>query len=273
MKKLTAIFTLLIFLAITFNSCKNENSTNNKVDDINISDEINHLVYPVPTPFEATKMLEKSGAAYIVDLTNSTENADKYFTEKSKALNLGVYGADLSYTSTYNKAQDTRKFLIVSKKITEDLGLTSMFDDALLDRLEQNIENKDSLYKIVSDSYYDTFNKLNDNQKGTVAVMILAGGWIESLYLVSQLASLSENKSDIIKNLAQQRITSSTLLPLLQNYKDNADVAEIIVEIQKIKAIFDKLQIVDDEFVMNDAQFLELSKTIAEIRTKIVQIS
>lgn len=275
MKKITAIlFSLLTFISLSFISCKTEtNKNNNQVDDIEITEDDNAMVYPIPTPFEVTQMLEKSGATYVSDLTNSTENSGNYFTEKSKAINLGIYGADLSYSSTFNKPQDTRNILAVSKKLTEDLGITSMFDDALLQRVEKNIENEDSLYKIVSDSYYDTFNQFNKAQKGNIAVMILTGGWIESLYISCELASISNDKSELLKGLAQQRLTSSTLLPLLQNYKENTDINELIDDVKKIKTIYDQLEEIDDEFVMNEEQFNELSKIVDELRNKLIQLT
>lgn len=273
MKRLTTILLgLTVLFGVSLYSCKSDSNKDN-VKDIEIADEVNQMVYPIPTPFEVSQMLEKSGASFILDLTNSTENVNNYFTEKSKALNLGVYGADLSYTSSYNQSQGTRKLLTVTKQLTEDLEITSAFSESLLERVEQNIENKDSLYKIVSSSYYDTFNQLNNSQKGSIAVMVLAGGWVESLYLICELASVSKDKTELLKGLAQQRLTSSTIIPLLNNYKDNADVVEITSDIQKIKTVFDKLQQVDDEFVIDEAQMKELHTIVTEIRTKIIKLS
>ena len=70
--------------------------------------------YPLPTSFEVTRLLIESGASYILDLCNKTDNVSKYISLKSKALNLGVYGADLSYAATYNQTQETMQFLEAS---------------------------------------------------------------------------------------------------------------------------------------------------------------
>ena len=59
--------------------------------------------YPIPTSFEVTKMLQDASASYDDAVTNSPANVDKYETEWQKALNLGVYGADLSFASTFDK--------------------------------------------------------------------------------------------------------------------------------------------------------------------------
>ena len=60
--------------------------------------------YPLPTAFEITNMLNEAGAPYILSISNPASNAGNYFTQVEKAINLGVYGADLSYASTYDEA-------------------------------------------------------------------------------------------------------------------------------------------------------------------------
>jgi len=273
MKKITFyLFSLLVVCSLLLYSC-GETTKKEKAEDIVVSEDINKLVYPIPTPFEVTQMLKKAGTSYGATFTNSTEKASQYFTEKSKALNLGIYGADLSYSSTFNVTQETRKFLDVTKKLTTDLGLVSVLDETFLKRVEANIENEDSLYKIVTESYYKTFNQLSTSNKGAVAMLVLTGGWVETIYLSCQMAIISKDNTEILKGLATQKTTASRLFPLLQTYKDNADVSEMITEITKLKDIFAQVQEVNDELVMTPEQFKNLSKIVEEIRTKIINLS
>ena len=261
----------LIFALIIFAGCKTDN--NNKPNDIVIADEVENFVYPIPTPFEITQMIEQSGAAYIADLMNPTGKVDEYFSEKSQALNLGVYGADISYSSTYNNASHTREILACSKKLSDNLGISTMFKQKLITRVENNIENQDSLYKIVSESYYDTFNFLNQNGKGSIAVIILAGGWIEGVYLSTQAALLSENKDNIVQGIAQQKFTVNALIPLLENYKENTDVVEILTLIKEFQEIFNKVEQKDDDLYISPELFDELLKFTEKARTEIVAAS
>ena len=46
-----------------------------------IESEVKDVVYPLPTTFELTSMLNRIGADYILGLSNSSENADKYFKD------------------------------------------------------------------------------------------------------------------------------------------------------------------------------------------------
>ena len=47
-------------------------------------------------------------------------------------------------------------------------------------------------------SFTTTFEYLNDNGKGAVAVMVLAGGFVEGLYLSTELAGMIDKNADII---------------------------------------------------------------------------
>ena len=275
MKKYLILSVVTVCLVCIFSSCNTgDKSGKNLNDSTEIDNDLTKMIYPIPTPFEISQMLQKSGAAYILDLTNPIENAEKYFTEKSKALNLGVYGADLSYTSTYNKAQDTRGFLGASKKLTDDLGISSMVKQSLLERAESNLENKDSLYKIVSESYYDNFNYLNNNGKGAIAVMVLAGGWIEGLYLSTQIATLTKDNAKIMENIGGQKITGNSLVGLLEMHKSNQDVSAVIEMVQKINNTYtDVKQNENDVFVLSKEQFEKITKTVTEIRTEITKVN
>src|SRR5512133_696540 len=103
MKRTIAIVTslTLILSLITLPSCKNKSAerTQKKVELEKvkaIEGQIETNVYPLPTSAEVIKMLTEVEVGYIIGISNSVENGKKYFTSQSRALNLGVYGADRS---------------------------------------------------------------------------------------------------------------------------------------------------------------------------------
>ncbi|NJO88699.1 MAG: hypothetical protein HC831_06840, partial [Chloroflexia bacterium] len=57
------------------------------------------------------------------------------------------------------------------------MDIQTPYNEDLSARIEANIENKDSLYDILTSSFKNTFEYLNDNGKGAISVMVLAGGW------------------------------------------------------------------------------------------------
>ena len=262
-------FSFLLF------SCGNTETKNTEeeiiVDTVeHVTEEAKKLIYPMPTPLEVTSMLKKAGASYILDIANSTEKVDDYYTETGKAINLGIYGADMSYASTYNKIQETTDYFLCTKKLLDALDIQTPNNEKLAETIEANIENSDVLHEILTTSFHDTFEFLNKNGKGAVSIMILTGGWIESLYLSTELASLTENNKEIKVNIAKQKTTLKTLMPLLMTYKSNESIAEVINDLKNIDTIYSNINETDGKTELTKEQLTNISKEIAIVRNKYI---
>src|SRR5512145_749688 len=57
-------------------------------DDI---DKAKKIFYSLPSPLETAMLLKSAGATYNEMVLNDLANVEKYSTNKSKALNLGIY--------------------------------------------------------------------------------------------------------------------------------------------------------------------------------------
>jgi len=264
------VYALVFACAIIVAGCGNQTQNSNTVVDTVKKDTVvaqKMLEYPIPTPFEITNRLNEAGAGYIFSISNALENADKYETRKQKAMNLGVYGADLSYASTYNRIEETKKYVKVTQQLSDQLGIPSAMDAAAVARIEANISNKDSLYTIISNSFYVSFDYLNRNQQGITSFYILVGGWIEGIYLSSQLAATAKDKTKVIEGIASQKIVLDKIIALSLPYKDDAEVSPLLAELNKVKAIYDK----SDGKTLVDADFKIFQKLIESIRTSTVK--
>ena len=224
----------------------------------------------MPTPLEITEMLNKAGASYIIGIANRPENVDKYFTESAKALNLGVYGADLSYSATYGMSQETMNFYLCTKKLSDGLDVQIPDNEKMSTRIESNIENRDSIYNILTSSFTGTFEYLNDNGKGAVAVMVLAGGFIEGIFLSTELSSMIEKNTDIMQGIADQKETLAKLIPLMETYKDNQNVSEVLKSLNNMKLAFDELPVKENKVSMSAEGFNKIKSEVTALRKKIV---
>ncbi len=263
-----AIFFFIIGCSNNSNDNINENSGDSTVFNEN---QLKKLIYPIPTPLEISNMLNKAGANYILNISNKPENADKYFTEEAKALNLGVYGADISYSATYNKSQETLNFLVSTKKLREELEIQTSCNAGLSSRMERNIDNQDSVYFILTCAYKNTFEYLNDNNKGAISVLILAGGWIEGLFISTELAELTNKYQDIYQGIADQKETLNKLIPLMENYKGNQKVNEISTKLKDLKKIFDELIVIEGRAQLSKTSFVKIKKVIDPLRKSVIE--
>jgi len=265
------ISTLLIaaVAVMFFVSCGNRQAKEAENSSVTPKEEAFKSVtkYPIPTSFEVIKLLNNAGATYILSLSNPVENVDKYIPAKSKALNLGIYGADLSYASTYQMKQETMNYLKVSKKLIDELQITSAFNVEFAQRVEKNIDNKDSLIRIISDSFYDTYEFLVNNGKDNTSLLVMTGSWVEGLYITTQMAIISKNSEDILKIVANQKEPLAKLLELMKPYTADKDMTEMVEALKPLTDIFasvgaDKL---------TSEQFDQINKSVTELRGMIVQ--
>ena len=90
LKELKLILGVIVagILVISFSSCNNKNRQKEspEISDELIEKEVEEYIYPLPSTFEVTNMLNEIEASYIFDISNSPEKAGRYMTEKSFLL-------------------------------------------------------------------------------------------------------------------------------------------------------------------------------------------
>jgi hypothetical protein len=234
-------------LAILFTGCNNAPKQNDQTDaaiadtikkEVTLSPESQSLLNSFPTPFEVTTLLEKAKAGFIFDITNSPANAGKYVTETSKALNLGVYSADLSYSATYNRGDETGKFLACTNKLADELGIAGVYDQSLVERVKKFGNKKDSLVNLITKVFGQTNDFLAKNNRSKIALLIAAGGFAEGLYLAASLGEVAKDNTRIMAVIAGQKDNHMKLLTILDAFQTDENVKPVADEIAKLKPIW-----------------------------------
>lgn len=192
-----------------------------KVDTTATIFAYNNILFSMPSPYHISILLEKSKIPYNKDLLNSAQKATDYIDNFHKSINFGIYGADLGYINIYKQTQDAANYFAVLKILSQDIGLYSALDKPTINRIERNIENRDSLLVIISNTYRRIDNYLKDNERQNTGSMILAGGWIEGIYLLTQQIQQYSNK-ELIQHIAQQKRPLENLIKLLVPYSNES---------------------------------------------------
>ena len=228
-------------------SCGEPNKDGQEMDE-DLRDPNNSLmtnfdnkVFSIPSPVQTSMLLKELDLPFYSSVLNPLGNQAKYSSKSSQALNLGVYGTDLGYVSLYNESTYSIKYLAAVQKMTEKLGLTGAFDKAFLDRFRDQLSNQDSLMYLVSDAFKkgDLFLK-NSNRKSDAA-LILAGGWIESMYISSEI-NIQKSTPRIVERIGEQQWTLNSIIDLLSEYNEGGKNDDLISDLKDLQFYFDKIE-------------------------------
>lgn len=249
---------------------------------------INGKLFSIPSPFQTAELIKNSGAPYDAGMLNSPNNTANYSTRFHKALNLGVYGADLGYVTMYDNTNEALSYLNSVQSLSEDLDVGSAFSKDLIDRFSANLGVKDSMLGLVSDAYRAGDEYLKTNDRHDVAALILAGGWIEALYFAIEVANDNKNQA-IIDRVGEQKTTLGNLIEMLENYNNEESYNTLIEELRDLYTEFENIQFTysfvkpetdkehqtttikcSNKVTVTDENLAAISEKVKALRTKIV---
>ncbi len=225
----------------------------------------------IPSPVGSINELSRWGIAYDNSLLNDTKKYKNYDTEFSKAINLGIYNIDMSYGMVNNKGEDVLRYMKTVMIESDALGLKGAVNQMVGKRAEQNLDNKDSLLKILDEIFVKSDSYLRTNARVYTASNVFTGSWVESLYLTCKMAGTVTDgsvKAKAYKHLWDQRFYLKNLTELLNEYKDKKECVELNDELKKIHS---EIEPIKDPKDMDDAKFKLISDKIFALRTKLVK--
>jgi len=239
----------LVGLVIGFSSCGEEVSpegekvvTEENVEDTTFLDmpELDaDMAYSVPTPNELFAVIKESGVLYDGSILNSPDNIEKYSSKKIQALNFGVYFADLAFASSFEENASILGYFSTIKVLSDELGISNALDAAIYEKVEMSLESNDSdsLLFLSNDTYFQAYSYLEENERGSTLALIVLGGWIESLYIMTNLGAYEEG-SNLVARIGEQKLTVGNLMGFMMKYQDDSNVAEVMEELADIEELF-----------------------------------
>lgn len=267
---------------------QNKNSEEFNQAEGSLKDQIQDLVYNIPSPSEIPYLLQATGAEFNQSLLNDRKKADSYGSRSDKAaLNLGVYTTDIGYLSSYDKTQEAIDYLNASKKLADNLGVIGTFDTEVLKSFESNISNKDSLANILDKAVKSTDKYLKDDSKNRLAALLLTGSFIEGLYISTGV--IKSYPKDILPDDARNLILTPLITVILNQEKsvdemakmlasiDQAEpIASLNTDIKALQASYRALNIEEQiknnrsDLVLTDKHLVEITTIVEKMRKSIV---
>ena len=181
------------------------------------------------------------------------------------ALPICVYGADLNVTNVFEQTQESMLFLKCVNILAKNLGVSTAFDEKMVNRMEANKENRDSTMEIISQSFKNADTYLKANGRPGTSALIVAGAWIEGIYIACQTAKDTKSE-EVVKEIFSQTESLKHLIELLMTSKLSVDSDYIIADLKSIQALC--IAKVDAHYTLDALK--ELDAQITGLRTKVI---
>lgn len=286
-----------VFVLISFFSCGTRERDAYKEFKINeLSTDTSKLfvnykntVFFVASPQFVNLYLRRLGIYPVKTAINKVTNIEKYTTSSQKALNLGVYGADLGYMNIFLVSDITNEYVSAINQLSNQLDLGLVFTRDVYNQILALKDKQDSLAHYLSIVFGHADQYLKESSQQQTSALVIAGGWIESFYLLCQ--TYNNYKSKEIRDLIfQQKFVLENLIKgLAPYYESSAEMQDVIDNLVELAYDFDMLDFKytyenpvykikngvmvfnNGCHVMNSPESLEtIIKTIEKVRQKVI---
>lgn len=264
---------------------KSEKSLSNAPEFENLEDIV---FYNMFSPVDLNLVIDAKSSYFNSAYLNSLNNLTKYTTSHKIALNIGVYGADLSYLWIFDQNQQALSYLSTIQHLTSKLEIPNTFVDFTMTAAEINSEEVDSLIQIAKNAYFETDKYLKSTGRKSYAALILLGGWIETLNIAVNM--YSEPNSKLASKILSQKYSLTSLINIVQNSQDDMVMSEYLLLMKKLNDSFKVLEsklkpedilidtvnkritIKDSEHIkIEPEEFHDIKITTAKIREHIIE--
>ncbi len=244
----TVFFLMSLMLII---SCKSEKKTEQVKEEVTDMTEFSEttvsetrsISYEMTLPVEMAGLFDHVGADFYPEFLNPPEQFGKYTKPVKIALNLGVYGVDLSYVKMFGQHQRSVACLNAIHRLAGEMNIPKGIYGDVLENLEFFVTDKDSLSRVAMDLYIATDEFLKSDGQEGAASLVAMGGWIESMYIATRIWRMDIGNLALQDKIAEQKYSLNSLIALMNNYQSDLDLAEYLLMLKNLRRTYDKFQL------------------------------
>lgn len=279
--------TYYLFFLLAFVSCSQSDKTSwtndSQYDDVvlgaglintGMPEKLDYLIENLALSDEMIGLLSEDDKGYFdASLLNPSDNIKYYNTSKNKAVNMGVYGAELNYLIHFGQTQYSMKYMIASKQLADQIGVAMAFDQQTVEEYQNNVENKDSLINIIFVVYDNAKRMLKNEEQFMLSTLVIVGSWIENMYVTTEIFGRIKStplKSKLITTIIEQKDYLKKIIEAVEclDEGDNVFVTEIIQDLKNVDAVYDGF----GDKVLTESDVEILNTEISKVRTRIVAV-
>jgi len=233
------------------------------------------IFYGIYSPVEMSAFFEQYQIGFDPSVLHPSDMANQYVLTDKIALNIGVYGADLSYIKLFDQPQEAIRYYLTIGKLSRQLGIPDELIRTPADDYLQNIDDPDKLVNIATTTYVATEQFLNRNDREHAAVLMLAGGWVEAMYIATHALCDSDGpREEVTERIVAQKYSLNMLIAMMQNHAHHESVARYLHLLNVLKKYFDQFDIYfekDDVKIDTASRSIISSRSYVDISAGIVE--
>ncbi len=247
MLKQSLLLLIAIFLLAACGQRPSENLEVN-LDDVDVgelqisSETMNDIIQNIASPIEVAALISALNVPYSTHYLSDPESLSSNTTSFEMAFSLGALSADLGYLNMYEKTGTAVNYLSSINRLADALQIGQFFDFTTIKRLATSSSDLDSLMFISVNSFNNMDDYLRDTDRSNLSALMIAGVWVEGLYLATQVAVQNSNE-DLKSMIGEQKLILNDLLLILNNFNNEEVIAGYITDLESIKSIYDDVKI------------------------------
>lgn len=200
--------------------------------------------------------------------------ASKYVganSRRKQALSLGAAGADLNYITMFEQQSEAAVYVKTILDLAASLGMQSAFDESVMKAIVDPADTTASFQersKMLTEAYQKAEEHLYAEERAQLTAIIVAGGWMESMYIASSIGASIESQREVDAEIWNMIFGADKVVKMLDMFEDDADCAAVAADIRSVEPLLRELK----EMPMQDvhARFGQLSAVMKTLRSKML---
>lgn len=277
MKILSTVHGLMvaIIVAALFSSCGGEQEKTvydyEKADSLSVEyeRELRSIRKDIKDAGNLYLILREIEVPYNNSLVQAPSKYSSASGRKKQALSLGAAGADLNYTTMFEQNSESPAYVKAIMDLASSLGIQSAFDQDLMNSI---IDNSDTTLNfreksnILTKAYRKAEDNLYSEERAQLTTLIVAGGWLESMYIASSIGASIESQREVDAEIWNMIFGAEKVVKMLEVFENDSDCAAVAEDIKSLDPILTKLKNMQVQEV--HSHFSELSEATGSLRSK-----
>lgn len=293
LKKLIPITLVVVSMMLT-NACKNNQTTSPSSPEDHLESFRQSIARVMPdlgSPGDIAILIELTGADYVPELVADTSNVDMYIGNNDwAALNLGLFTADLAYSSAFHQRDQSLATLRACQILANDLEMGDTYLTGLLNYYSDDLTEaeKDTLTQMLNTETGMIKENFDNTDRKRLYTAFVTGFVIENLHMATGIINTypedllaADVKAIILREMILVVIEGGDdldeLIDLLSEVLTEDDTKILYKELLKLQTIFGKIDmsnlvsVKDPGTILESPVLQEITEQVELIRGSIIR--